>query len=174
MADATPPASLAQVLYFSDADLSANREGHLSESQIQTLQRRKTRLMMIGAMIFIGLAFVATLFIFLGTKPENSSILTIIGIGLTICNALMVGIIFRQWLKVNSDVAGKRVDIITGKLERVLKPINRRVINYMIRIQQTETYVPKDVFIAFTHGDSYTLYRTPYTGILLSAERSNS
>lgn len=168
------PVSLSQVLYFSDADLLANREGRLSDAQIQTLHRRKTRLMMIGMMIAIGLAFIATLFIFLGAKPDNSAILTIIGIGLTVCNALMVGVIFRQWLKVNSDVSGNRVDIITGKLERVLKPINRRVMNYMIRVQNTETYVPKEVFIAFTHGESYTIYRTPYTGILLSAERSNS
>lgn len=168
MADAT---TLQQALRFSDADLSANREGHLSDSQQIMLQTRKTRLMLIGLFIFFGLAFIATLFIFLGSNPANSGILTLIGIGLTICNALMVGIIFRGWLKLNSDTSAKRVDKIHGKLERVLKPVNRRIITYIIRIQNTETVVSKEVFTAFTHEQSYILYRTPYTGILLSAER---
>jgi hypothetical protein len=165
--------SLAQALRFSEADLSANRTGALSESQTALLQTRKSRLMLIGICAFFILAFIATVFIFLGSKPDNSGILTIIGIGLTICNALVVGIIFRQWLKLNADTSAKKVAIITGKLERVLKPLNKRVITYIIRVNGTETVIPKDVFVVFAHGKTYTLYRTPYTGILLSAERGD-
>ncbi|MDX2077756.1 MAG: hypothetical protein SFZ02_15115 [bacterium] len=165
------PASLNHVLLFSEGDLVANRQGILSDAQYTTLQTRKTRLMWIGVGVFIGLAFVATLFLFFGSKPDNSGILTIIGIGLTICNALVVGILFRQWLKLNADTSTKKVVIIAGQLERVIKPINRRVIHYLIRVNGIETVTPKEVFIAFTHDEPYTLYRTPYTGILLSAER---
>jgi hypothetical protein len=171
MANAT---SLQQVLRFTDADLTANRAGNLSDSQTYALNLRKTRLMLIGMGIFFVLAFIATLFIFLGTNPANSGILTLIGIGLTLCNAVMVGSIFRGWLKLNADVSANRVDIIQGNLERVLKPVNRRIITYIIRIQDKETVVSKDVFTAFTHEQSYILYRTPYTGILLSAERGKS
>ncbi len=166
--------TLAQALRFSEADLSANRTGVLSESQATLLQTRKSRLMFIGINAFFVLAFIATVFIFLGSKPDNAGILTIIGIGLTICNALVMGILFRQWLKLNADTSAQKVAIITGKLERVLKPLNRRVITYIIRVNDTETVIPKDVFIAFVHGKTYTLYRTPYTGILLSAERGES
>ncbi|MCU0481360.1 MAG: hypothetical protein MUE54_09120 [Anaerolineae bacterium] len=168
MGDAT---SLQETLRFTDADLLANREGHLSDLQQYTLKTRKTRLMIIGILIFFGLAFIATLFIFLGSNPANSGILTFIGIGLTICNALIIGVLFRQWLKLNADIAAERVDKVQGKLERVLKPVNRRIITYIIRVQDTETVVSKEVFTAFTHEQPYILYRTPYTGILLSAER---
>lgn len=171
MADAT---TLQQALRFTDADLSANRSGILHDSQQHTLKMRKNRLMLIGILVFLGLTFIATLFIFLGSNPANSGILTLIGIGLTICNALIVGIIFRGWLKLNSDISAKRVDKIHGKLERVLKPVNRRIVTYIIRIQDTETVVSKEVFIAFTHDAPYILYRTPYTGTLLSAERGES
>ncbi|HRF95615.1 MAG TPA: hypothetical protein PLZ51_10485, partial [Aggregatilineales bacterium] len=99
------PVSLNQVLRFSEGDLVANRQGILSDAQYFALQTRKTRLMWIGVGVFIGLAFVATLFLFWGSKPDNSGILTIIGIGLTICNALAVGILFRQWLKLNADTS---------------------------------------------------------------------
>lgn len=173
MTDA-PPIPLAQAIGFTEADLSANREGKLSQAQCEQLQKRKTRILLIGFGTFLILTLVATLFLFMGSRPNQSGILSIIGIGLTICNALMVGIFFRGWLRLNADSNTNTVIAIQGEVERVLKPLNRRVMNYMIRIQNIEVYVNKDVFIAFAPQGEYTIYRTPYSGILLSAERGKS
>ncbi len=163
--------TLAQAIGFTDADLVANRAGELSQSQRIALQKRRGRALFLGLGAFFGLTMLATLFLFMGSKPDNSDILSIIGVGLTICNALVIGIFFRAWLRLNGDINAGRVLAVSGKLERVLKPLNRRVMNYMIRIGSVEIYVNKEVFIAFEHEASYTLYRTPYNRTLVSAER---
>ncbi|MCL4255937.1 MAG: hypothetical protein KJ043_19420 [Anaerolineae bacterium] len=171
MTDAVSTQTLAQAIGFTDADLVANRDGNLSEAQLFALQKRRSRVIYIGLGAFGVLTILATLFLFMGSKPDNSGILSIIGIGLSICNAFMIGIFFRAWLRLNGDINGGRVLAISGKLERVLKPLNRRVMNYMIRIETVEMYVNKEVFIAFEHEATYTLYRTPYNRTLVSAER---
>lgn len=163
--------SLAEALRFSDADLTTNQAGELSISQRAMLQKRQTRTMLIGMSLFFVLAFIATFFIFIAGKSDNAGILLVIGIGLTLCNAVMSGIFFRYWLKLNADLRANRVHRLSGELHRVLKPLNRRVIYYLIRIDTVETVVSKEIFTAFTHEATYTLYRTPYTGILLSAEQ---
>lgn len=171
MVDAISSKILAQAIGFSDGDLLANREGNLSEAQLFALQKRRSRVIYIGLGAFGVLTILATLFLFMGSKPDNSGILNLIGVGLSICNAFMIGIFFRAWLRLNGDINGGRVLAISGKLERVLKPLNRRVMNYMIRIDSVEMYVNKEVFIAFEHEATYTLYRTPYNRTLVSAER---
>lgn len=171
MSDSTSTHLLAQAIGFSDVDLSANRDGKLSISQVAMLKRRRDRVMYIAIVAFFGLTILATLFLFIGSKPDGSVILTVIGIGLTICNALVVGIFFRAWLRMNADIQVGCVLAVTGKLERVLKPFNRRVMNYMIRIETVEMYVTKEMFKAFEHHAVYTLYWTPYNRILVSAER---
>lgn len=170
MTDA-PPKPLAQAIGFTEADLCANREGKLSQAQYEHLQKRKTRILLIGFGAFLILTILATLFLFMGSRPNHSSILSIIGIGLTICNALVVGIFFRGWLRLNADSNTETIIAIQGEVERVLKPLNRRVMTYIIRIHDIEVFVNKDVFIAFAPQGEYTIYRTRYSGILLSAER---
>ena len=68
------------------------------------------------------------------------------------------------------SLQGKKVLIISGKLERVLKPINRQIVNYMIRVGEVEVFVNKETFAVLQHEQPYTLYRTPYAGILLAIE----
>lgn len=171
MIDGVSTQTLAQAIGFSDADLSANRDGKLSEAQLFALQKRRSRVIYIGLGAFGVLTILATLFLFMGSKPDNSGILSLIGVGLSVCNALVIGIFFRAWLRLNGDITVGRVLAVSGKLERVLKPLNRRVMNYMIRIDSVEMYVNKEVFIAFEHEATYTLYRTPYNRTLVSAER---
>jgi hypothetical protein len=93
------------------------------------------------------------------------------GIGVTICNAALVGLLARHWLRLPADIREGRAIANSGELERVIKPVSRRVMQYMIRVREAEVMVNKDVFEAFEHQRPYILYRAPYTGTLLSADR---
>ena len=119
----------------------------------------------------VVMVFIASLFIFAGQQEDGSAILTAIGIALTLLNAAFIGIFARFWLRLSADIGEKRIQTTTGNLERVIKPVNRRVLNYLIRVGEVEVFVPKAVFDAFEHNVPYTLYRAPYTGTLLAAER---
>lgn len=165
--DSIVPLSIA--LKFTPDDLHDNRAGQLSEMQIYQLRVRRRQSILLG----LGLTLVFTLiasFMLYNATP----IRLIIGIGVTLCNALVLGILGRYWMRLTADIRAERVDIISGELERVVKPVTRRITNYMLRIGQVEVIVPKETFKIFEHQTNYTLYRTPYTGTLLSAEKVSS
>ena len=154
---------------FNADDLEANREGKISEIQSYFLRVRRRQSMAIGLAIFVVIIIIASLLIFAGRR-DSSGILTIIGIGVTLCNAAITGIFARYWLRLNADIQKGVVNVISGKLERVIKPVNHRVVNYMIRIDNNELMVDKAVFALLEHEQAYTVYRTPYAGILLAIE----
>lgn len=159
-------------LRFTAADLAANQAGELSEEQETRLQRSQTRLLSIGAVSFIGAVFLATLFLFLGQKNQTL-VLTMIGVLLTLVNALWVGTVARQWLRLGADLRAQRVEVIDGILERVLRP-TRYGQNYLVRLSGQEFAIDKDTFKAFVHEEPYRFYRTPHTHTLLSVEHITS
>ncbi|MCU0497301.1 MAG: hypothetical protein MUF87_08125 [Anaerolineae bacterium] len=160
---------LMQSIEFSQDDLKHNQRGELSEMQHYRLRLQRRRTEIIGALIVLVVVVIASGFIYVGNLDE-SPILILIGVGLSICSAAFTGIFARYWLKLTADINGKRVMINSGELERVIKPINRRVITYLIRVNQAEVVVSKEVFKAFQHGATYHIYRAPYSGVLLAAE----
>jgi hypothetical protein len=170
MTAVTQTSGLAQLLNFTPEDLTANRQGKLSEMQHYRLRVRRRRTELLGVMIVLISTLIATGCIFVG-KENASPIMTLVGIGVTVCSALFTGTFVRFWLRLNADINGGKVLIYNGILERVLKPVNRRVITYIIRVDGTEVAIDKDTFTAFEHGALYRLYRAPYSGSLLAAER---
>jgi hypothetical protein len=165
--------TLARQIGFTPEDLEANRSGRLSDMQDYRLRVRRWRSIAIGGAFVLLAAFIATLLIFVGTREGGSPILLIIGIGVTICNAALVGMFARNWLRLSADIREGRVIASSGVLERVIKPVSGRVMQYMIRVDDTEVMVNKAMFEAFDHRQPYILYRAPYSGTLLSAEREN-
>lgn len=161
---------LSQLLNFTPDDLAMNREGKLSEMQDYRLRVRRRRTEVLGVMLVLGSAFIASVCIYLGNR-NDSPIMTLVGISITICSAALTGVFVRFWLRVNEDIRSGKVLIHSGTLERVLKPVNRRIVTYIIRVDQAEVAVDKETFIAFEHGASYRIYRAPYSGSLLAAER---
>ena len=166
-----PPRTLATEIGFTADDLAANRAGELSERQAYTLRLRRRRSIAIGLVILLVVIFVATLFLFAGTREGGSVILSIIGVALTVCNAALMGVFARYWMRLTGDIQRGEAMAYTGELERVLKPVSRRVVNYMIRVEEAEVFVSKEAFELFEHEAPYTIYRAPYTGPLLSVER---
>jgi len=171
MTEPLPDIALRRELKFTPEDLVANRAGRMSERQHYQLRVRRRRSVFTGMIIILALVFSASLFIFLGQREDGSIILAFIGIGLTLCNAALVGVFARHWLRLSADIREKSVQATTGPLERVIKPVGRRVVNYAIRVGNIELFVSKEVFDIFAHHASYTIYRTSYTGALLSVER---
>lgn len=156
-------------LRFTAADLAANQGGELSEEQQARLRQSQTRLVAIGAASFIAAVFLATLFLFLG-QQNRTLVLTIIGILLTLVNALWVGTVARQWLRLSADLREQTVEMLAGPLERVLRP-TRAGQNYLVRVAGHDFAVDKETFKAFTHEATYRFYRTPHTHTLLSVEQ---
>lgn len=167
----TDPVSLQAALNFTDDDLIANRDGRLSEMQDYRLRVRRRRSAFLSALVLIAASFVATLLLFLGTREGGSSILTLIGIGVTLCNAALFGAFARHWMRLNADIQKGEVHALSGTVERVVKPVTRRVVNYVIRIDSVDIVVDKDTFDAFAHQKRYTIYRTPFSGALLSGDK---
>jgi hypothetical protein len=160
---------LMQLLQFTPDDLAVNRDGKLAERQKAALHSRRQRTLLIMAGIVVAAIIMATLLIFFG-QVNGSLILTIIGAGVTICAAAISGVFARHVLRLNADLQGGSVMTVTGKLERIVKPLNRSVATYILRVGEVEVTTSKEVFREFTHESYYRLYLTPYTRTLLSAE----
>lgn len=164
-----PPAEdLMGPIGFDAADLAANRAGKLSAAQVDELTRLQGRTLLIGAGGFLGFGLVATIFLFFGSG-EALWLLTFLGIFVTFLNAIFVGMLARQWMRLRADIDGGTIDIIEGELERVVLP-DKRVGNYLLRIDDNEFYVKKNVFQLFRHEVDYRFYRTLHSRVLLAAE----
>lgn len=161
---------LSQLLNFTPDDLVMNREGKLSEMQEYRLRVRRRRTEILGILLVLAGALIATGCIYLGNH-NDSPIMTLVGIGITICSSALTGVFVRFWLRVSEDIRSGKVLIHSGTLERVLKPVNRRIMTYIIRVDQAEVAIDKETFIAFEHGAPYRIYRAPYSGSLLAAEK---
>jgi hypothetical protein len=164
---------LMTALGFTAEDLAQNRAGQMSEIQRYNLSVRRQRAVVTGIVILLLVTFVATFLIFIGGR-QDSPILTVIGIGVTILNAVLAGIFARYWFRLSADISSGTAQAASGTLERVIKPVNRRVMNYVIRVGEAEVFIPREVFDVFAHRTPYTIYRTPHTGTLLSAERGDT
>lgn len=157
-----------QPLQFTEDDLVANRQGQLGKTQRDRLKGLQVRALIIGIIGFFAFALIATIFLFFGS--ENSLfIMTLIGIFITICNAIFVGMFARQYMRLRADLNSGEIDILEGQLERVVIP-NGRMSNFLLRIEGEEFYVKKDLFKLFRHDVHYRFYRTVHSHVLLSAE----
>lgn len=157
--------TMMELLEFSPQDLEANRNGYLSEVQNYRLRMKRQRAILTGVAIILVMAFIATFCIFLGNP-----IMALIGISITICSAAMTGIFARYWMRVSGDIHEGKVLALTGKLEKVVR-VQFRMLVYILRMNQGEFVVSKETFNAFQHEAEYKLYRAPYSGALLSAEK---
>ncbi len=161
--------ALMTALNFTSEDLEANRQSNLSDAQSQRLKSIRQRNTLIGVMIFFVTVIIATLFIFFGQQNQNT-ILSGIGGILTVLNAVMMGVVGRSYMRTSADLRDGGVQVLEGKLERVIKR-GRRGDNYLIRVDNASIYVTQDIFLQLKHEKRYRLYRTRMSGVLLSAER---
>ncbi len=160
--------ALLTAMGSTSTDLEANRQGKLSQAQIERMKHKRQRDTLIAAALFCGLALGATILFYMG-QLNRSVILSGAGATLTFINAIMVGRAGRAYMRVGGDMRGGQVEVLAGEVERVLRR-GRANDNYLLRINGAELYVSKDVFTGFRHKASYRIYRTGISRVLLSAE----
>lgn len=158
-------AKIQSALRFTPDDLPFNRDGRLSEWQIYHLRVRRRRSILLGAGLVLALAFVATLFIYAG-----GFIRLMIGVGITACMAFLLTNFAGHWMRLTADIRSAKAIKRAGLLERVIRPVTRRVHNYALRIDGEDFMVSRYVLDLFEHRGRYALYFTPHTGQLISAE----
>jgi hypothetical protein len=133
--------------------------------RLRGLQRRA---LLIGLAGFLVFAFSATTFLYFG-QANSSLVLSLVGIFLTLLNALFVGMFGRQWMRLQSDLRAGSVEIIQGELERIVKA-GGRANNFLLRVDDAEFYVKKETFNLFRHEEPYRFYRAAHSQVLLAAE----
>ncbi len=161
---------LGAALNFTEQDLRANRRGGLSFEQAKRMRRAQARSALMGALVFLALVFVSTALIF-GGQTDKNSIMLLAGLGLILVNALLVGYMARDFMRLDRDLRSHGVEALAGNVERVLRRGRQRD-SYLLKIADQRLYVTKDIFLQFNHQSAYRVYRTRLTRILLSAERA--
>jgi hypothetical protein len=156
-------------LGFSPDDLAANRAGHLSAAQKARLRHDRQRLALINAGIICAAILLATLAIFFGLRGR-SAILLVIGIGVTLCNAALVGILTRAVLRLTFDLNSEQVETLRGSAAHTVRIIARRTAVYLVHIGDVRLAVDQALFDSFATGVRYQVYRAPRSATLLAAE----
>ncbi len=162
--------ALSVALGFTAADLEANRQGRLSQSQLERMKATRRRNTLIAALVFIALVLGATILVYLGQLNRNL-ILFGAGASLTVINAIMLGRAGRAYMRIGADLRQDQVETLTGEVERVLRR-GRASDRYLLRINDAELAVSKEVFIGFQHLTPYRIYRAGISRVLLSAEQA--
>lgn len=168
MQDIPSTKQLMQPLEFNQADLIANRDGLLGDNQRARLQSLQTNALLVGIGGFFGFALLATIFLFFGSE-NGFLIMSLIGMFITLVNAIFVGMFARQYMRLRADLSDGDVEVIAGEMERVVKA-DGRMNNFILRIGDEEFHVKKDLFRLFRHEVTYTIYRAKHSRVLLAAE----
>jgi hypothetical protein len=174
IADISPPLdsqqALMDALQFTTADLAANREGSMSAAQKMAFRNTWQRGLLIRIVILLITILTATTFLFVG-QQQASPAFTLLGITMTIFNAVIVGQAAQAYLRYSGDTGRQKVILQEGTAQRILRINHRaRTSAYFIRLGEHEIRVTKPVFNAFVEGGRYRLYRAPVSKIVLSAE----
>lgn len=163
-------ADLPEALGFTETELAANRAGHLTDTQKERLSKMWRRTLNILIAVVIGVGLIATIFLYLA-QENNSLILYVIGIGLTVLNAVIMGIGASSYLRVSRDIRNGRAAVLEGTLRHTIR-LSGRTRTYILDIGSERIVVPRATFNAFEEGIGYRLYRAPATRMLLTAEKT--
>lgn len=158
---------IADALHFKDNDIAANREGRLSPTQQERLRRAFRRSLIVGVVSIILIGLAATTMIYLG-QQNNSTILIILGIVLTVINAAILGLLVQSRLRLQGDLS-QPVRTQDGIVNRTLR-IAGRSPTYVLQFEGDDLVVNRDTFNAFIDGALYKVYRTAATKRIIAAE----
>lgn len=169
MMDMPPLSALMSALNFSAEDIALNRRRELSAVQRDRLHGLQRRTLLITGAVFLLLAFVAAVAIYMGQRNQQIGF-SLIGVGLTVVNAILVGFAARSILRIAADLReASPIEIYEGILKRVLRPTGQ-VNNYVLRLAGKEFSVDKETFRLFRHELAYAIYATQHANVLMSAE----
>jgi hypothetical protein len=159
---------LMSPLHFTAQDLDANRAGTLGKSQIERLKSLQKRSLYIAIGGFFVFAIASTTLLYFATGA-NAFFLTMLAVFLSFLNAIFVGMLAREYLRLGADIRSGEIETLSGKLERVIRQ-GGRMNNFVLRLNGTDFFVKKDVFALFRHEEHYAFYQARHSRVLLAAE----
>lgn len=160
---------LASAFAFTAEDLAVNRTGRLSQRQLEALQRRERRASVIVLLFTVGMAIVPAIalsaFALAGNLPMVGLSVFLL-VGLPMLGYWVADSERRRW---HRDRTGNVAASIYGPVWPVRAP--GRMDRSRIRIENLEFAVSPEQLAAFQPGATYSIYYTPRTRMILSAER---
>jgi hypothetical protein len=159
---------LATGIGFDDADLDANRAGHLTPKQIERLlaENRTTNQGLVGIMIFLSVIFLG-----LGLMGLNDTgnsgiawVMALVWLGMV---ALFGSLIWDN-RRVQDEIRQGQVESVQGPVQCYTGGKNAR---YNCRVGDLIfSGIRQEVYTAFRHLDVYTLYYLPRSKRIVAAE----
>lgn len=165
---AIQPASLMETLDFNADDLAANHAGRVSERQAARLRRLRRRSVLIGGAVIAVIGFAAAVALFLSQR-SSSTVLSLVGVGVTVCNAALTGVLARSWMRLSADISSGTVRELRGEARHTIR-VTGRVAAYILKVDGESVDVGKPVFLAIRDGAQVRLYQSPAARVLLSGE----
>ncbi len=167
-------ADLMNAFSFTEPELYTNRQGHLTQRQINRLWRMSFDASILPAfflMLSIALFSVTLRDFRLLNQPDNMRF-KVLGAGALVLVCVAFGV--WRWLRIASDALAADVRTIEGKLS--LGALQTRNIGYYgtgyrVTVNTTGFIIPSAARSALTEGKRYRLYFTPKAKIILSIER---
>jgi hypothetical protein len=165
--------ALMNAFGFTAADLSANREGRITDSQIG-----KLRSMRIGASILPGVFVFAsaallqvTLRDYGGQYAPQNAWLRILGAGALVLVCIVFAVL--RWWRISVDLNAGNVRTVRGKVS-LGAPMTRNIgyygTGYRLTVNDIGFIIPSNARSAITDGKIYHVYYAPQSRVILSIE----
>lgn len=153
---------------FTNAELVANREGHLTSAQQEQLKqkRRMSIVLVLGAIAALALIGQTLSHPAQATRNINHPILPIVIVGLfiTVCFST-----FYDLSRLSTDMKYGQIETIEGPVTHRITGAGRSTL-YKVVVQGQYFTVTRKQLEAFVEGETYILYYMPYSKMLLTAE----
>jgi hypothetical protein len=159
------------VLGFTADDLAANRDGKISDSQkvyLRSYRLLQARAYFVFGLFLLLIAAVPGLRYFRSTVRDGYDLL-----GAVVFFAfalLLIGLGVNRWRRVQKDIQNGVVNNANGTARLHIKRAGRGHYEYKLRVEGQEFDLSKDTIAAFTEGQSYRVYYTPLSKVVLSSE----
>jgi hypothetical protein len=159
---------LMKVFNFTEKDLAANHQGHLTDRQRNHLQRKQLEIV-IGYGIVIAV-FGGLLFYFVSDAARNPSQGNKLLFALLFMIALFAILAFTifKWNQYQQDIIGKKVLKTEGKAS--LGVMETRNLRYKLQVNDLELEIPRRAYKVLSTGKKYRVYYTPKSRTILAIE----
>jgi hypothetical protein len=155
---------LQQALKFTDADINANREGKITQSQAERLSNTQVGLGKFSAAIVIfGILILFVIHTFANLDNDATTLYTIVV--LILC-AILAPTMFGNSVTIRQDVEGDQVVSVQG----IVRKRYSVKTGYNLYIGQIRFSIFRHTYNSFEDGAMYKIYFIPNSKTILSAE----
>ncbi|MCC7446910.1 MAG: hypothetical protein IT324_05800 [Anaerolineae bacterium] len=162
---------------FGEAELDANRNGHLTEGQIKALRNRRFRKALQVCLSIGALIGIIAISITGNSNSPLSFVLVVLWVGIfLIIGAIWVLPKWNVYAVLDTDPSGvtSATGIINLDIEDHRSITNGTVVKYFLRVSGYSFQISKEILLTLKNGEQYQVYFTPRSKMFLSAEPINA